>query len=75
MFQKFILNKLIESKLKDVPKEQREMLVEAVSNNPELFKQIAEEIKQRTDNGEDQMSATMAVMKNHEGELRGILNK
>lgn len=64
---------MMEKQLKDVPKEQQEMLIKAVSENPELFTKIAEEIKARTDKGEDQMKASMAVMMGYKDQLQGIL--
>ena len=64
---------MMEKQLKDVPKEQQEMLLKAVSENPELFTKIAEAIKARTDKGEDQMKASMAVMMEYKDQLQGIL--
>lgn len=75
MFKQMIMKKLLASKLKDVPEEQRDMLISAVEQNPELFTQIAEEIKQRVDSGEDQMAATMSVMQKHKDVLQQILKK
>jgi hypothetical protein len=75
MLQNFLLRKLIESKMKDVPAEQREMIIAMVEKNPALFEQIAGEIKHKVDSGMDQMVATMEVMKLHEEELRSIAEK
>ncbi len=75
MLQNFLLRKLIESKMKDVPADQREMIISMVEKNPALFQVIAEEIKHKVDSGMEQMAATMEVMKSHEAELRDIANK
>lgn len=73
MFKEFLMRKMMEKQLKDVPKEQQEVLIKAISEHPELFTKIAEEIKHRVDSGEDQMKASMAVMMNYKAELQGIL--
>jgi hypothetical protein len=73
MFKEFLMRKMMEKQLKDVPKEQQEVLIKAVSENPELFTEIAQKIKHRVDSGEDQMKASMAVMMDYKDKLQGIL--
>jgi hypothetical protein len=72
MLKDFLVRKMIESKLKDVPPEQKEMIIGMVEKNPMFFQTIALEIKQKIDGGMDQMAATMEVMRNHEAELKQI---
>lgn len=64
----------MEAKMKDVPPEQREKIISMIEKDPELFKKIAEEIKQKMDAGKDQMSASMEVMQKYETELRKLKN-
>ena len=64
---------MLEKQMKDVPKEQQEALIKAVSEHPELFTEIATKIKSRMDNGEDQMKAAMTVMMDYKDQLQGIL--
>jgi hypothetical protein len=73
MFGNFILKKLIESKLKDVPAEQRDKILLILEKKPELFQAIALEAKQKMDQGKNQEAAMMEVIKNHEAELRDVM--
>ena len=75
MFKKFLTRKLIEAKMKDVPAEQREQILTLVEKNPELFKKIGKEIEDRKKLGQDEMAASMAVMKKYQGQLRNMLGK
>ncbi len=71
--QNFIINQVAKSKLKDVPEEQREMMLAMVQKNPDLFKKIGEEIDRRVKKGgENQMKATMEVMKKYKSELQAL---
>lgn len=74
MFKEFFVRKLIESKMKDVPKEQRDMVITMIEKNPDFFQKLAEEIQVEIEKGEDQMTATMNVMKRHEESLKSLAN-
>lgn len=68
--QDFLIRQVAKNKLKDVPAEQRELMISMVQKNPELFKKIGEEIERRVKKGgETQMKATMEVMKKYRSEL------
>jgi 2-oxo-4-hydroxy-4-carboxy--5-ureidoimidazoline (OHCU) decarboxylase len=71
----FLFRKMIEQKMKDVPEAQREMILNMIEKNPELFKKIAEEIKVEIDSGKEQMTATMSVMQKYQNELKAIAQK
>ena len=71
----FLFRKMIESKMKDVPEAEREMIIGMIEKNPELFKKIAEEIKTEIDSGKEQMVATMNVMQRYQNELKNIAQK
>lgn len=73
MIKNFLVRKLIESKMKDVPKEQKELILTLVEKNPELFQTIASEVEVEMKGGKDQMAATMAVMQRHQGELQTLM--
>lgn len=73
MFQNFLLKKMLASKLKDVPESERNKLLAAVEKNPQIFNQIALEVKAKTDQGVSQMDAVMEVVKGHQDELKAIL--
>jgi|APGre2960657505_1045072.scaffolds.fasta_scaffold06399_3 hypothetical protein len=77
MIKEFLMRKMLERQLKDVPKEDQEKMINMITKNPELFQKIATEVKAKVDgtNGGpkmDQMKATMEVMKNYESELRAL---
>lgn len=73
MLKDFILKKLIQSKLKGLPKDQQDMIMTVVSENPDLFKQIGNEVKAKTKGGMNEQMAMMQVMREHQGELQKIL--
>ena len=74
--QDFLLNQAMKWKMKDVPAEQREQIMQLVKKDPELFKKIGEEVDRRVKKGgEPQMKATMEVMKKYRAELQQIMAK
>jgi hypothetical protein len=72
--QDFFLNAAMKWKMKDVPEEQREQIMKLVKKDPELFKKIGEEVENRVKSGEQQMKATMEVMKKYRTELSQLMN-
>jgi hypothetical protein len=73
--QSYILKQVAKSKLKNVPEEQRDMLLGMLEKNPEIFKKIGEEIERRKKGGENEMKATMEVMKKYRSELGALMQK
>jgi hypothetical protein len=72
--QNFLLQQAMKMKMKDVPEAQRDQIMALVQKNPELFKKIGEEVDRRVKKGgEDQMKATMEVMKKYRSELAGLV--
>lgn len=69
----FFMRKMLEKQLKDLPADQRDKMIEVITNNPEFFQKIAEEIKAAQAKGKDQMAATMEVMRKHQAELQKIM--
>lgn len=72
MIKDFLMRKMLERQLKNVPKDQQEQMIGMITKNPELFQKIGMEVKAKTDSGMDQMKATMEVMKNYEKELKAL---
>lgn len=56
-----------------MPEAQIDMLMKMMEKNPELFKTIAEEIKEKTKTGMSEQDASMLVMKKYEGELKKLI--
>ncbi len=75
MLKEFLMKKMLERQLSQVPPEQRDKLIKVVSEHPELFQKIAEETKQKMDSGKDQMTAVMEVVKKYQTELSAIMEK
>lgn len=73
--QDFLLRQAMKWKMKDVPKDQQEQILALVQKNPDLFKKIGEEVEKRVKNGENQMKATMEVMKKYRTELAVLMQK
>jgi len=73
MFKEFLMKKMLKSKMKDVPEAEQEKMMKLVTENPELFQNIALEIQSKMKEGKDQMAATMEVMQAHKDELKKIL--
>lgn len=74
--QDFFVRQVAKHKLKDVPEGQREQIMGMLEKDPELMKKIGEEIDRRVKKGgENQMKATMEVMKKYRTELAGIMQK
>jgi hypothetical protein len=74
-FQSFLLRQVAKYKMKDVPEGQREQLLGMVEGNPELFKKIGEEIERRKKGGENEMKASMEVMKKYRAELSALAQR
>lgn len=70
MFQDLLLKKMLKSQ--GVSDAQINQLLEIVKKNPELFKKIAEETKQKISGGMEQQAAAMAVMTKYADELKGL---
>jgi hypothetical protein len=73
MIQKFLVRQALKMKMKDMPEAQREQILALVEKDPELFKRIGEEVDRRVKGGENQMKATMEVMKKHREALSGLM--
>ena len=67
------VKKMMEKQLKNLPPAQREVVMNAITNNPEFFEKIAKEIEVETKNGASQMAASMKVMRKHQGELQKVM--
>ena len=74
--QSFLLRQVAKFKMKDMPAGQREQLLGMLEKDPELMKKIGEEIDRRVKKGgEQQMKATMEVMKKYRTELAAVMQK
>lgn len=68
------MKQMLKRQMKGVPEAQQEMVFSAIEKNPDFFENIAKEVDALTKQGRDQMSASMEVMRKHQGELQKILS-
>ncbi len=61
------------SQLKNMPKDQADMLAAMVEKDPELFMKIAKETQELVKGGKDQMNAMMEVSKKYRNELAQLM--
>ncbi|MSR71427.1 MAG: hypothetical protein EXS50_02005 [Candidatus Taylorbacteria bacterium] len=73
MFKNFLMRKMVESKMKGMPKEEQEKITSMMEKNPELFQKIALEVQEKVKGGQDQISAAMEIVKNYKDELKGFM--
>lgn len=72
----WLMKKMAERQLKNLPKDQQEMIMTLLENNPELFAKIAKEVEHKVKKeGRDQMVAMMEVGKKYQKELREALGQ
>ncbi len=68
----FFIKKMVQHKMKGMPQAQQDMVIKLMEKNPELFKKIGEEIKQKTKEGTSEMTASMQVMRKYQAELQKL---
>lgn len=76
MFDKakqFMMRKLMERQLKDVPADQKELILTMVEKDPKLFEKIALEMQAEMKKGKNQMAAAMVVFPKYQKELQAII--
>jgi 2-oxo-4-hydroxy-4-carboxy--5-ureidoimidazoline (OHCU) decarboxylase len=75
IFKNFMLKQMLKSKMKGVPEAEQEMILELVEKHPDFFKKIGDEVEKRKKSGQDEMAATMQVMREHQSELQKLMMK
>jgi SOS-response transcriptional repressor LexA len=69
----FLIKKLVQSKMKNVPKEQQDMIIALVSENPVFFKKLQEKIETKKKQGQNEQMAMMQVMRENQAEIQNIM--
>jgi hypothetical protein len=71
----FAMKKLLETQLKNVPADQKEMIMTMVEKDPALFEKIAKELQAEMKvNGNNQMAAAMKVLPKHQTQIMAIMS-
>jgi hypothetical protein len=73
IFQNFMLKQMLKSKMKGVPEAEQQRIMALVENNPDFFKKIGEEVEKRKKSGQNEMQATMQVMREHQSEFQKLM--
>ena len=69
----FLTEKLVRAKMKNLPKNQQDMFIKMIQENPKLFKKIGDEIKALTKSGTSEMTASMQVMRKYQAEIQKLM--
>ncbi len=67
------MKKMIKHKLKDLPQDQQDKIMNAVEKNPDLFEKMGQEIQALQKEGKSQQTAAMEVMRKHQSELQKLM--
>ena len=71
----FALKKLIDSQMKGVPEDQKQMIMEMLDKDPKLFEKIAKEMKAELKlNGNNQTAAAMKVLPKYQKEIMAVMS-
>jgi hypothetical protein len=70
----YLIKKAAERQLKNMPKEQQEMVMKLLENNPDLFVKMSKEVERKVKKeGKNQTLAMMEVSKKYQKELQEAL--
>ena len=71
----FAVKKLLESQMKNVPEDQKQMIMEMLEKNPTLFETIAKEMQAELKaNGNNQMAAATKVLPKYQKEILAVMS-
>jgi|RifOxyD1_1024033.scaffolds.fasta_scaffold54267_2 hypothetical protein len=72
--KEFLMKKLLEKQLKDIPKEMQDKIVKVASENPELISKIMGEVEAEVKGGKDYMSAAKDVAVKYKDQLSSLIS-
>jgi effector-binding domain-containing protein len=71
----FAIKKALETQMKNVPEDQKQMIMEMLEKDPQLFEKIAKEIQAELKvNGNNQMAAATKVLPKYQKEIFAIMS-
>ncbi len=71
----FAIKKALETQMKNVPEDQKQMIMEMLDKDPSLFEKIAKEIQaELKTNGNNQMAAAAKVLPKYQREIMAIMS-
>ena len=69
----FFIKKMLQHKLKGMPADQQQKIMNAFEQNPELFEKMGQEIQALQKQGKNQQAAAMEVMRKYQSELQKLM--
>jgi len=72
--KEFLMKKMLERQLKDIPKEMQDKIVKVASENPELISKIMGEVEVEVKNGKYYMSAAKDVAVKYKDQLSSLIS-
>ncbi|MCA9352644.1 hypothetical protein KC901_00495 [Patescibacteria group bacterium] len=69
----FLIKKVMRAKMKGMPKDQQDMILALVSQNPDFFKKIQSQIEAKEKQGQNKQLAAMQVMREHQAEIQKMM--
>jgi uncharacterized Fe-S cluster-containing radical SAM superfamily protein len=73
MLKNFLIKNFIKSKLKGVPDQEIDRIIEMVEKNPDFFKEMGEKLQQMTANGMSQEQAVQKIFAENRDKLQNII--
>ncbi len=71
----FFVRQMLKQKMKGMPEAQQKVMLELMEKNPDFFKRVGDEVEKRKKSGQDEMTATMQVMREHQAEFQKLMMK
>ncbi len=73
--KQFAMKKMLESQMKNVPEDQKKMIMEMIEKDPALFEKIAKEMQaELKTNGNNQMAAAQKVLPKYQKEIMAVMS-
>ena len=69
----FLMKAMLRRQMKNLPVDQQEKIITAFEKDPDFFKKIADEIKNKVKNGKSQQAASMEVMRENQSRLSELM--
>lgn len=71
----YAIKKVLEKQLKNVPDDQKEMIMAMVEKDPQLFEKVAKELQEEMKrNGNNQMQAATKVLPKYQKEIMAVMS-
>jgi len=75
--QNLVLRQMLMAQIKklNLPKDQQDKIVNAIVNNPEFFKKLAEDMQMEMKSGQNQMQVAQKLAGKYQNEIKQILDQ